>query len=109
MAQPTEVRAFRKRLKAAGYSDIEILRLGELDSAGDRLYLVRAREPLSGLDVSVRLCASDMGRAFQRRDGTLTSAYPYNVAPEIPISAAEALGAYRGGGIRRDTNIRVSR
>ena len=67
MAQPLEVRAFRKRLKSAGYSDIEILRLGELDSVGDRLYLVRAREPLSGLDVSVRLCASDMGRAFQPR------------------------------------------
>lgn len=94
MAQPLEIRAFRKRLKAAGYSDIEILRLGELDSDGDRLYLVRAVEPLSGLDVSVRLNASDMARAFQRRGGTLTSAYPYNAAPKISVGTAEALNAY---------------
>lgn len=94
MAQPTEVRAFRKRLKAAGYSDIEILRLGELDSVGNRLYLVRAVEPLSGTDVSVRLNSTDMSRAFQRRGGTLTKAYPYNAAPKIQVSAAEALNAY---------------
>lgn len=96
MAQPTEIRAFRRRLKAAGYSDIEILRLGELVSGGDRLYLVRAKEPLSGLDVSIRLYASDMGRAFQRRGGTLTGAYPYAVKPEILIGAAETLCAYQG-------------
>lgn len=94
MAQPPEVRAFRKRLKSAGYSDIEILRLGELDSVGDRLYLVRAVEPLSGLDVSVRLCAFDMSRAFQRRDGTLTKAYPYDAAPKILMSAVEVARAY---------------
>ena len=96
MAQPTEVRAFRKRLKAAGYSDIEIMRLGELDSADDRLYLVRAVEPLSGADVSVRLTAFDMGRAFQRREGTLTKAYPFSASPEMPIGAAEVLNAYSG-------------
>lgn len=94
MAQPLEVRAFRKCLKAAGYSEIEILRLGELDSDGDRLYLVRAVEPLSGADVAVRLCVSDMNRVFQRRDGTLTKAYPYNAASNIPLGAAEILGAY---------------
>lgn len=96
MAQPCEIRAFRKRLKSAGYSDIEIMRLGELDSSGDRLYLVRAVEPLSGVDVSVRLCASDMNRAFQRCEGTLTKAYPYNVAPKIPIDTSEVLRAYSG-------------
>lgn len=94
MAQPLEVRAFRKRLKAAGYCDIEVLRLGGMQSDGDRLYLVRAVEPLSGADVSVRLTAFDMGHAFQRRGGILTKAYPYNVAPEIPVGAAEALNAY---------------
>lgn len=94
MAQPLEVRAFRKRLKAAGYSDIEVLRLGETQSDGDRLYLVRAVEPLSGADVSVRLTAFDMSRVFQRRGGTLIKAYPYGVAREKRISASEALGAY---------------
>ena len=76
MSQPHEVMAFRKRLKSAGYADIQIWRDNSWANRGRDLYNVVATEPLAGKRVSASLTALQMYHAFKRERGILSSAYP---------------------------------
>ena len=75
MPQPQEVMAFRKRLKSAGYADIQIWQDNSWPNRNRDLYNVVATEPLAGKRVSASLTALQMYHAFKRERGILSGAY----------------------------------
>ena len=113
MPQPQEVMAFRKRLKSAGYADIEIWRDNSWANRGRDLYNVVATEPLAGKRVSASLTALQMYYAFKRERGMLSTAYSKS---GDGLRASASPDFVSGGGIPsseypsgiRDTSQRVT-